>query len=158
MEPVPEAAAANPRQWFVRFTAWLFRSSRPQFHYALLVLFHAGTQLAAMWLLLWLFSLFGLLRQIDFALVGFLVGPLALGALAAGHVKVLVPMPERIAHWTVPGTFGGVCVLTLWIIVRLEWDSVDSLSCFGAFCSGAASFILLAWLMRLEQKGKQSAA
>lgn len=156
-QPVPETALSTLWHRFARFTGWLFQNSRPQFHYALLVLYHGGAQLIALWLALSLLSVFGILRRIDFDLVAFLVGPLALGALVAGHVKIFIPMHERAAHWIVPGMFGGVCVLTFWVIVRLKWDSVDALSCVAAFITGAALFILLAWLFRLEQKGKQNA-
>jgi hypothetical protein len=94
------------------------------------------------------------MSRIDFDFLAFLVGPLALGGLIAGHIKILVPMPENIALWVVPGMWGGTSILTFWVIVQLRWDTVTPVSCALAFLAGALLFILLAWLFRLEQRQK----
>jgi energy-converting hydrogenase Eha subunit A len=126
--------------------------SRSQFHIALEVLFHASFQVAALVLAVLLLNLFGQSLSIDFALLGYLIGPLVFGALVAGHVRLLFPRPTATSGWIVAGVFGGATVTTFVAILALRDGGLEAHLLGAAFVVGAVSFMLLHWLFMLEAR------
>ncbi|MDB5973723.1 MAG: hypothetical protein JWR07_483 [Nevskia sp.] len=147
--------ATGPRGYFLLLTKWLFSNCRPEFQIALLVLYYTVFQGGAIVLAVYVLKLFGMGITINFGLIGAFVGPLTLGALAAGYIRAATrTLSEQIRNWAVPGTFGGVAATAFWVIVEMKWRVLTLPGCAMAFASGAMLFVLLNWLTRLETKAQ----
>lgn len=140
---------------FISFTSWLFQNARPQYHDALMVLYRASWYIVAFSILSLLLNLFGLNYQIDYELVGTLVGSLGVGGLVAGHVRVLCRLSERLQNWLVPAIFGGVTGTTFWFLAVLHWGPPRPSEALVPFSVGAIGFMFLGWLLRLEAASKK---
>jgi hypothetical protein len=131
---------------------WLLARSRPQLHYAVEVLFQTVVYGTTITLTVFVLNLFNLGLAVDFNLIGHFVGPLCLGALAAGFVRGLIPDESALRGWIVSGTFGGVAVMAFAILVELRWRTPTLEAAALGFVIGVASFMFLHWLYELEAR------
>jgi hypothetical protein len=138
---------------YMQLWARLFNESRPQFHYALWVFFQAVPLIALFWLSSIVLRLFGLESRLGPEAIVLLLGSLALGAVAAGHVRLL-PAAERVFRWLIPCVFGGVAATWFWLITAWRWNAPTVQNGAIAFAAGACLFTLLGWLFRLEAAAK----
>ena len=136
---------------------WLLARSRPQFHYAVEVLFQAVVYGATITLTVFVLNLFNMDLVVDFDLIGHFVGPLGVGALAAGFVRGLIQEENALKGWIISGTYGGVAVMTFAILVDFRWRAPTLGGTALGFVFGAAFFMLLHWLYEREAR-KQRAA
>ena len=136
---------------------WLLARTRPQLHYAVEVLFQAFYYGSVLWLTVLVLNLFDLGVAIDFDLIGMLVGPLCVGALAAGFVRDLFAAPSSLRGWCIAAVYGGVTCLVFALLVDLRWRGPSLPGAALGFVLGAGFFMLLHWLYELEAR-KQPAA
>ena len=135
---------------FVRI--WLASKSRPQFYYAIDVLFQASLYTATMTLLVLVFNLFGLGYVVNYGLIGHLVGPLAMGALVAGYLRYRIPDSYLRRGWIVAGSYGGVTVMVFALLI--EFSAAAASIGFGV---GVLFFWLLHWLFEIEARKARAA-
>jgi hypothetical protein len=90
--------------------------------------------------------------SINWELLGALVGPLAVGELVRGHVRLWVRRP--LSQWSaIASCAGGAAAgLTLWGLVAAErgvdgWSEASACAAFGA-----ASFLVLGWLIQYQAR------
>ena len=136
---------------------WLLARTRPSFHYAVEVLFQTVVVGCTIWLTVQVLNLFGMNLAVDFDLIGHFVGPLGVGALAAGLMRELLPRESGWKGWLVAGTYGGVSVLIFAILVELAWRAPTLPGAVIGFSAGAGFFMLLHWLYELESKKHRAA-
>lgn len=125
---------------------WVLARSRPQFHYAALVLFLAFLNVAVVQLLLFAFNAFGAGYVIDYQLLGHFVGPLGIGALAAGQVRWRIPDDRAWRPWLVAAIFGGTSV-TVFLLLLGGWAWA-----LVGFAAGAILFMFLHWLEEIAAR------
>ncbi|MGY1426513.1 hypothetical protein [Lysobacter sp. A289] len=136
---------------------WLFAHTRPQFHYAVEVLFQSFYYGAVLGLTVLVLNLFNLGVTIDFELVAHLVGPLCVGGIAAGILRESIPAPSPLRGWGVAATYGGVTGLVFAVLIDLRWRGPTLSGVAIGFALGAGFFMLLHWLYEREAR-KQRAA
>ncbi len=146
----PKSMSIWQRIAFLRF--WLAGRSRPQFHYAIDVLHQSIIYTTTITLLVSAFNFFGLEYTVNYDLVGHFVGPLGVGALAAGYVRYRIPDSYPFRGWIVAGTYGGVAVMVFAFLLGF------SLVAAGAgFGFGTLFFMLLHWLLEIEARKTRAA-
>ena len=137
--------------------SWLLARSRPQLHYAVEVLFQTVVYGITITLTVFVLNLFNLGLAVNFDLIGYFVGPLCLGAIAAGFVRGLIPEENALRGWIVSGTYGGIAVMAFAILVELRWRTPTLENATLGFVLGAAFFMLLHWLYELEARKHRAA-
>ena len=146
----PKDVSSWQRIALVRF--WLLTRSRPQFHYAIDVLYQGFLYTAMMTVLIFLFNLFGLGYSVNYDLIGHFIGPLGVGALAAGYFRFRIPDSFPYRGWVVAAVYGGVAIMTFALL--LDFSIVAAGAGFGI---GALFFMLLHWLFELEARKARAA-
>jgi hypothetical protein len=136
---------------------WLFARTRPQLHYAVEVIFQSLYYGAALGLTVFVLNLFNLGVTIDFHLAGHLVGPLCVGAIAAGILRESIPVPSARRGWLVAATYGGVTGLVFAVLIDLRWRGPTLLGAALGFILSASFFMLLHWLYELEARKRRAA-
>ena len=130
---------------------WLLARSRPQFHYAVDVLYLALVNIAMVALVVFVVNLFGADYFVNYDLVAHFVGPLGVGALVAGLVRRFVSDQNALKGWIVSGSYGGTSVAAFLLLLEL-----GIMGLLIGFPSGAAFFMLLHWLYEIEAKKQRS--
>jgi hypothetical protein len=136
---------------------WVLCRSRPQFHYAVDVIFQTLVHGTVVWLTVQLLNLFAFGLAVDFDLILHMVGPLLVGAVAAGLVRETMAHDNKWRGWIISGTYGGTAVLVFAILVELRWRSPTVSGAAAGFALGAAFFMLLHWLFELEARKNRAA-
>ena len=136
---------------------YMLLRSRKQFHYAVEVLFHSAVQGCTIGVAVILLKLFGMSFTFDVALLAHLIGPLGVGALAAGHARLLFSSESALSGWIVSGVFGAVTVLVFMVLVSLRHGTLELPALALSLIAGAAIFMLLHWLFLLEARKSRAA-
>lgn len=131
--------------------------TRPQFHFAVEVLYHSAIQGAVLALSVALLNLIGMDLTINVDLLAHFVGPLGAGALAAGHTRALFSEPTPARGWVVSAVFGAVTVLAFMLLISLRGGMFEWVALSLAPLVGAALFMLLHWLFELEARKSRAA-
>jgi hypothetical protein len=141
--------------------AWLLEHTRPEFHYATMVLAcSAAFVIMAILPLALLFEvlnyLFGVQFRIRTEFLNYLIGTMALGGLAAGYLRHHLPA-NAARRWLVAAVFGGATAATLGGLTNLKWGGSIALGLLIGFAVGALFGVTLLWAFlkdaRKEIKG-----
>ena len=136
---------------------FLYVQTRPRFHYAAELAFQTivyGTVLVPT---VYLLNIFDVGTKIDYRLLGHFLGPLGLGALAAGSVREAIRKDLSHRAWLISGTYGGITVMTFALLISASEPNEMPLAAACGFVAGAASFSLIGWLQRREASRKSAA-
>ena len=129
--------------------AWLLKRTRPEFHYATLVLAFSATFI--IWAIVPLAILFEVLNAFfDFQarvrteLLANITGTMAFGGLVAGYLRHhLAPGISR--RWVVAAMFGGVSAAAFGGLANFKWGDSIELGILIGFLIGALSGLVILW-------------
>jgi hypothetical protein len=131
--------------------AYAYRNTRAQFHPALYVVLYAGMFTALYAAALWEISLvMSPTMSLNWEVIGAIVGPLAMGELARGHVRLWLHRPLDKWSAIASAAGGAVAGLTLWGIMVAKWGIEDWYDVFACAVFGASSFLVLGWLIQYQ--------
>jgi hypothetical protein len=138
---------------FRNTVGYAYRNARVQFHPALYVVLYAALYstwcAAAFWAIS---SVTPLSISLNWEIVGVLAGPLAVGELVRGHVRLWLRSP--LGKWSaIASAAGGAAAgLTLWAISVARWGVHSWSEPLACAAFGTASFLLIGWLIQYQAR------
>jgi hypothetical protein len=144
---------------FVNAVAYAYRNARAQFHPALFVLLYAGMISALMAATLWALSLvMSPAMSVNWELSGFFAGPLAVGELVRGHVRLWLRGPVDKWSPVASGAGGAAAGVTFWGLQLAKWGARGWYEPLAYTAFGTAAFLVLGGLIQYQARKEASQA
>jgi len=148
---------------FAKILAWLLERSRPQFHPAVVAAWQVvvwftvmGAVLAP---LLWVINLFGDEKySVNFEVLGVFGSLATVSELVRGHVKVWLGSGPDEWNFTAIGLAGVAAGVVFSTFLWLKWGDQDIYSAAAITGAAAATWLLLGFLMRLQERNERKKA
>jgi hypothetical protein len=138
--------------------AYAYKNARPQFQPALYVVLYAGIFIPVFAALLWAIScVMSPPMSVNWeVLLGGFVGPLAVGELVRGHVRLWLHRSS--GNWSAMASAAGGAAagLTVWGLRVAKWGADGWSEPLKLAAFGAVSFLVLGWL--IQYQARQAAA